>query len=95
VTKLVKLVSKTAEIICKESVVLYSKIQEKKKIFKFVSMAYPNIQMKLKNDFDENYLPRSLNSKNFFLLIKGGHFNRMPALVENSVQLGMLFRVKM
>ncbi len=52
-------------------------------------MAYPNLLMKLKkNDFDVNYLPRSLNSKNFFLLIKGGHFNRMPAPVENSVQLG-------
>jgi len=44
--------------------------------------------MKLKNDFDVNYLPRSLNSKNFFLLIKDGHFNRMIALVENSVQFG-------
>jgi len=41
VTTLVKLVSKTAEIVHKESVVLYSKIQEKTKNFKFVSMAYP------------------------------------------------------
>ncbi len=54
--------------------------------------------MKLKNDFDVNYLPRSLYSKNFFYIDKGWTFQPYASTSrkQRSIwgQCRMLFKVK-